>query len=481
MERRRCACEGGCRFVLTRLEVFIRSRGIRPMALADECGYHRSHVLRIRNAESEPTRDAIAKIVSALRRLTLEDVRAEAVFELIAEESGPWHKRRATSSFVHEAAQFKVERDRARRLLAEVTKPPRGQWLGVLRRTPDGVSAAVARAAALEGKRWLDNKPAYAEALFGFAAAIADEAPGLTPEYRAFLSGRTRVDQADALRQLGSYREALPVLDEAERRLEGVPACTHELGRAWFWRGVILFKMDGLNEALRQVRRSVNVFAAVDDQHRLAQARLLEGNVLYEQGRTEAARDLWLSIEPAFATGGDRHTLASLWLNLGWCDLDRGDAQAANGWLHRALERFTHIKSAADVARARWALAMVEARYGERKTGVRALRRAQEQLASLDVATEAAMVGLDIAEILLLDPEASAAEAAAICRDLPRLFERAGARKEVLKALGYLWEATHRGGASAELVRKIRGEVKRAERDPKYTFNAAAIGGVAHA
>jgi len=467
--------------VLTRLEVFIRSRGIRPVALADECGYHRSHVLRIRNAKSEPTRDGIARIVSALRRLTLEDVKPDAVFELVAEESGPWHKRGATSSFVREATQFKAERDRARQLLAEVTKQPSAAWLGVLRRTPDGVSAAVARAAALEGRRWLDNKPSYAEALFGFAAAIADEAPDLTPEYRAFLCGRTRVDQADALRQLGSYRAALPVLDEAERRLEGVPACTHELGRAWFWRGVILFKMNGLDEALRQVRRSVNVFAAVDDQRRLAQARLVEGNVLYEQGRTETARDLWLLIEPAFAASRDRHTLASLWLNLGWCDLDRGDAKGAKAWLQRALERFTHIKSAIDVARARWALAMVEARYGDRTAGIRALRREQAQLASLDVATEAAMIGLDIAEILLLDPKGSAAEAAAICRDLPRLFERAGARKEVLKALSYLWEATNRGAANAELVRRIRGEVKRAERDSRYTFDVSAVSRVAHA
>jgi tetratricopeptide (TPR) repeat protein len=463
------------------LEVFIKSRGVRPVALADECGYHRSHVLRIRHAEVEPTRDAIANIVSALRRLTLEDVRPDAVFELIAEESGPWHKRRGTNSFAREAAQFKVERDRARRLLVEVTKPPRAEWLGVLRRTPDGVTSAVARAAALEGRRWLDNKPSYAEALFGFAAAIADEAPDLTPEYRAFLSGRTRVDQVDAMRQLGRYREALPILDEAERRLEGVPACTHELGRAWFWRGVILFKMDGLDEAVRQVRRSVNVFAAVDDSRRLAQARLLEGNVLYEQGRTETARNLWLSIEPVFAAGRDRHTLASLWLNLGWCDLERGDAKAANVWLQRALERFTHIKSAADVARTRWALALIEARHGDRTAGLRALRKEQAQLASLDVTTEAGMVGLDIAEILLLDPEASPAEAVAICRDLSRLFERAGAKKEVLKALAYLWEATNRGAANAELVRKIRGEVKRAERDPNYTFSATAIGGVAHA
>lgn len=458
--------------MLTRLEIFRVSRGIKSADLADESGYHRSHVLRIRQAAIEPSRDAIAAIVSALRRLSLEDVRAETVFELSAEESGVW--RRDRTRFAREAAAFRKDRERAQRILIEVSRTPRADWLHVLRAMPGGISAAVARVAIVEGTRLMDAQPDHSEALLDLGGAIADEANDLTPDYRAFLSGRARVERADALRQIGKYRDALPVLDDAERRFEGVPSCTHELGRAWFRRGAILFKMNGLDEAVRYLRLSVNIFAALDDHRRIAQAQLVEGNVLFEKGQFEQARTLWLAIAPVFEASRDRHSLASLWLNLGWCDLERGDPHGARAWLVRALDRFTHLHSPIDVARSRWALALTEARYGNRSSGLSALRRERDELDRLGAATEAGMVALDIAEILLLDP-ANASDAAAVCRDLVKLFERAGASKEVLKALAYLWEAANARAANAGLVQKIRDGVRRAERDVGWAFDERVL------
>lgn len=67
--------------------------------------------LRIPNGGNEPTRDAIPKIVSALRHLSLEDIRTEMVFELTAEESEPGGSVRI--SFAREVALFKPERSRA--------------------------------------------------------------------------------------------------------------------------------------------------------------------------------------------------------------------------------------------------------------------------------------------------------------------------------------------------------------------------------
>lgn len=459
--------------MLTRLEMFRVSRGIRSADLAEESGYHRSHVLRIRQATIEPSRDAMAAIVSALRRLSLEDVRAEMVFELTVEESGPWRQKRQ-AQFSREVAAYRKQRDKAHRVLVEISRLPRTDWLPSLRGIPGGLTAAVARTAILEGRRLIDTTPDYSEALLALGAAVADEAPDLTPEYRAFLSGRARVERADALRQLGTYRAALPVLDEAARRFEGVPSCTHELGRAWFGRGSILFKMNGLDEALHYLRLSINIFAALDDHRRIARARFVEANVLFEKGDWDAARTRWLAVAPVFEAARDRHSLASLWLNLGWCDLDRGDPKSARVWLGRALERFTQLRSAVDIARTRWAVALVEARYGEQVAGLDMLRCARQELEQLNVLTESGMAGLDVAEILLLTHE-HADQAAAVCRELVPQFERAGANKEVLKALAYLWEAANTRTASAALVRRIRSEVQQAERESTYRFDARSL------
>jgi predicted transcriptional regulator len=71
---------------ITRLESFIKSRGIKPAHLARESGYSRQHLLRIRTGRMEPTRRCIAAIAAACRRLSGESVRASELFELDEED-----------------------------------------------------------------------------------------------------------------------------------------------------------------------------------------------------------------------------------------------------------------------------------------------------------------------------------------------------------------------------------------------------------
>jgi predicted transcriptional regulator len=66
----------------TRLESYLKSRGIKPAHLARESGYSRQHLLRIRMGRMEPTRRCIAAIVAACRRLSHESVRAADLFDL---------------------------------------------------------------------------------------------------------------------------------------------------------------------------------------------------------------------------------------------------------------------------------------------------------------------------------------------------------------------------------------------------------------
>lgn len=66
----------------TKLEVFLKSRGIKPARLACASGYSRQHLFRVRMGRMEPTRRCIAEIVSACRRLSCERVRASDLFDL---------------------------------------------------------------------------------------------------------------------------------------------------------------------------------------------------------------------------------------------------------------------------------------------------------------------------------------------------------------------------------------------------------------
>ncbi len=70
----------------TKLERFLKTRGIRPAHLARESGYSRQHLLRIRVGRMEPTRKCIAAITTACRRLSGENVRASDLFDLEGEQ-----------------------------------------------------------------------------------------------------------------------------------------------------------------------------------------------------------------------------------------------------------------------------------------------------------------------------------------------------------------------------------------------------------
>lgn len=66
----------------TKLEHFLRSRGIKPAQLARESGYSRQHLLRIRLGRMKPACGCVALIVAACRRLCREPVRASDLFDL---------------------------------------------------------------------------------------------------------------------------------------------------------------------------------------------------------------------------------------------------------------------------------------------------------------------------------------------------------------------------------------------------------------
>ena len=70
----------------TRLETFLKTKGIKPAHLARESGYSRQHLLRIRLGRMEPTRRCIAAIAAACRRLSGTPVRASELFDLEGED-----------------------------------------------------------------------------------------------------------------------------------------------------------------------------------------------------------------------------------------------------------------------------------------------------------------------------------------------------------------------------------------------------------
>jgi hypothetical protein len=72
----------------TKLELFLRSRGIKPAHVARESGYCRQHLLRIRMGRIDPSTRCTRAIVEAVRRLSGEHLRASDLFGEAAIRAG---------------------------------------------------------------------------------------------------------------------------------------------------------------------------------------------------------------------------------------------------------------------------------------------------------------------------------------------------------------------------------------------------------
>jgi hypothetical protein len=160
---------------VTRLERFLRSRDIKPREVEREASYSRQALLKARLALSEPRRSTIAAIVSALRRITLEFVSAEDVFELSVEESGVWRKR------THALRLRRDERQRGESFVEELLRLPSTSWPDLLAARPDERNAGFLRALVLAAKRAIDRSPAFALPLAELAATL--EIPNIEPAW----------------------------------------------------------------------------------------------------------------------------------------------------------------------------------------------------------------------------------------------------------------------------------------------------------
>jgi hypothetical protein len=88
--------------------------------------------------------------------------------------------------------------------------------------------------------------------------------------------------------------------------------------------------------------------------------------------------------------------------------------------------------------------------------------------------TEAALVGLDVVEVLLLNGfDGAAAQAAQVCRSIIATFERHGETANARRAVAHLRDALQRNAASRGGVREVKRYLKQWTADRDAVFEAA--------
>jgi tetratricopeptide (TPR) repeat protein len=453
--------------LVTRLEFFLVTRGLKPVHIARESGISRQHLLRVRRGVMEPSRWKIAQIVSAVRRLTLMDVQPTELFELSVEENGTWALAHVREEAARTTEVFRAQVRDAAIVVKETLTGRVGDWHRTL--VHHGVTEFIVRHVLLTAHRIVDARPARAIQLLNLAEQLVDDLPTLTSSYlRCAMRGRTFLDRAFANRVLGHFNEAASMLDRAEEEFRQDSACTHELAQTWYERSALRFKVGDLDMTITYARQARNIFVLTGDRRRTAKARMIEACVLVDRHSLHAARDAFRDAARSFYAFEDQESLSCALLNLGSTEMRLNHLVRARKLFEAAQLGFAKLKMHGEVVRTQWNLAHLVAFHENLIRGLPLLQQARNDFATLHMTADAAFVGLDIVRALFAAGRVG--DAGALCRIVIPEFEESGVSANVREALAYLRAAVERRDATAELVAEVRTFIERAPHHPDAVF-----------
>jgi tetratricopeptide (TPR) repeat protein len=307
--------------LVTRLELFLRSRGIPPIALAKKTVHSRQHLLRLRLGESLPTRRCILATTGACEVLAAEPVVPETLFE---SADAMLATRRGRLSELHGPELSLLD--------SAVGAARPGEIATAIHAT--AVVTETAAAYLLRAARIA--QPAAAAEIFTAARAMASSLADTPPELVAAFSAEALKGRADALRHLARFEDALSDLATATTLYTEARYCENEAGQVDYTRAGVLYSQERWGEAVIAARSARGRFLAAHDRRRAAHAEIFEGCVRFEEGDIDGARKLFHQLRETLRQLRDSEALASVWANLAACEIRRGDTTSARHWLTRA-------------------------------------------------------------------------------------------------------------------------------------------------
>jgi tetratricopeptide (TPR) repeat protein len=284
------------------------------------------------------------------------------------------------------------------------------------------------------------------------------------------LSGHAWKERANALRYLGRFPGALDALDQAKREYDRADANPWDLAIVLYNRGVVFSRSARPEDAEQCADEAAAIFEEVGDRVRFIHARMLRATVRYWRQDFAGARDDYRALLTRAQHEGDELLGARLSSAVANCELDLGDARAAEPALYDALRVFEREGMETEVARIRWALSRVPLVEGHFETAIAGLRASRVEAARLGLANVAAYIALDLVEALVAIG-AKLTEVQKLCRELFATFKTAGMVNEALTALAYLREATIARTITPEKVRHVRRFLSRLEDQPTLRFD----------
>lgn len=352
-----------------------------------------------------------------------------------------------------------------------ISEPLRFVWEDISR-TPIHSTAGAVHVLCDAAHASCEREPVHARNLADAALAIATS---LSAEEHYLgakvhqLVGLAQKERGNAFRYLGDFRAALLALDDAKRAYDRAGVSPWDEAALLYTRGVVLYRSARPEDAEKCADQSAALFLSVSDRTRYLHACMLRATVRYWQQDFAGARDDYRGLLACAEEEGDEVLVARLSSAAANCELDLGDSKSAEPALVAALHVFKNARIATEIARVRWALARIPLIEGRFAVATALLRASKLECERLGLTNDAALVTLDLAEVLVATGT-NLQEVQKLCRELFKVFKAAGMINEALTALAYLREAVRARTITREKIRHVRRFLARLEEQPAIRF-----------
>ena len=352
------------------------------------------------------------------------------------------------------ASMMRAEDEAAVPLVAELLAGPREEWMPRLLSDDKYRTAGVVRKLMEESDRAIDVMPPDALEISALATEIADKLdPAQYPSDTVMkLRGNAWRDRGYCLYRCSQFGESATTLDLAERLLTWTAVADYDLARLGIARAVVERSFENFPKAISAAASSCAVFKAHGDTNKMASALLAAAQAKWKSGRSQEALDVLLRLNALQTIDDD--TRMRLFVTVAVLYRDMGDTE-------RSLEYFTQARFANDEIGncnelvIQWSIAILLVRVGAVDKAEAILLQISEQFETHRMFSEAAQVGLNLAEIYADRGRYHAVEM--LCKKAIDFYSRAGlpATERLLNALTYLAKSAQQKQATSATVRQV--------------------------
>jgi tetratricopeptide (TPR) repeat protein len=244
---------------------------------------------------------------------------------------------------------------------------------------------------------------------------------------RAAREGETLIDEGDAWREyaaalleVGDYEDAHVAVERARMVYQLISGAEHNEAVLWAVEGRVLHELGDSIRALQRIDASARTLLRLNDKKTYVRVRSIYAVVLFALCRYREAADMYAEM----VNDCDAETLAHVVLMIGRCAVKLGEIERAQQCFETALQMFDELGLRPEIPRVRKGIADILLVQGRTHEAISELYKARAEFLAMSLPVMAALVALDIVELLIGIGRTS--EIALLCDDaMPRIIANA--------------------------------------------------------